>query len=46
MHYEFAILDFIQNHLRSAAGDIIMPLVTALGNGGILWIVLGVALLL
>lgn len=45
MHPEFTILDFIQNYLRSPVGDILMPMVTALGNGGILWIILGVALL-
>lgn len=45
MHLEFTILDFIQNYLRSPVGDILMPMITALGNGGILWIILGVALL-
>lgn len=38
---EFGILDFIQTHLRSVAGDIIMPAVTALGDNGILWMGLG-----
>lgn len=38
LDFEFAILDFIQNNLRSGFGDFIMPLISALGNGGIIWI--------
>ena len=41
---EFEILDFIQSHLRTPIGDKVMPLVTMLGNGGALWMVLGVIL--
>lgn len=44
MLLEFEILDFIQNHLRTPIGDKVMPLITMLGNGGALWIVLGVIL--
>lgn len=44
--FEFAILDFIQNHLRSDIGDVLMPLITKLGNTGMIWIVLTVILLL
>ena len=44
--FQFAVLDFIQNHLRTPAGDVIMPLITKLGNGGILWIVTGLLLLI
>lgn len=42
---EFAVLDFIQQHFRSPLGDSVMTAVTALGNMGLIWIVLGVGLL-
>ena len=42
---EFAILDFIQEHLRTPVGDMLMPLITRLGNGGFLWILTGLILL-
>lgn len=29
--WEFSVLDFIQAHLRSGIGDIVMPLITHLG---------------
>ena len=41
---EFAILNAIQG-LRTPLGDWLMPLITALGNGGLLWILIGVALI-
>lgn len=41
----FDFLDFIQNNLRTPIGDAVMPLITMLGNGGALWIVLGICLL-
>ncbi len=43
---EIGILDFIQQHLRTPFGDAVMPVVTVLGNGGIFWIILTLALLL
>ena len=43
--FEIGILDFIQSHMRSAFGDLLMPLVTELGDGGIFWIALTLALL-
>lgn len=43
---EFGILDFIRSHLSCAALDFIMPLLTKLGDGGILWICCTVMLLL
>lgn len=46
LSFEFTILDFIQNHLRSDIGDVLMPLITKLGNAGMIWIVLTVILLL
>ena len=44
MGVEFQILDFIQG-LRTPFGDKIMPLITALGNAGILWIALTAVML-
>lgn len=46
MNFELGILDFIQSHLRSDVLDFIMPLITKLGNGGILWICLSLILIL
>lgn len=37
---EFSILDFIQNQFRTPFGDFVMPLISKLGNGGIIWLVL------
>lgn len=45
MAWEFYVLDFIRNSLSSAVGDIFMPFISALGNGGIIWIFIGVLLL-
>ena len=42
---EIEILDFIQT-LRTAFGDWFFPLVTKLGNAGIIWIILAVILLI
>lgn len=43
---ELTFLDWIQTDLRSDLLDTLMPAVTSLGNGGILWIVTGSALLM
>lgn len=37
---EFSILDLIQNQFRTPFGDFVMPLISKLGNGGIIWLVL------
>lgn len=42
---EFDILNFIQDNLRTPAADRIMLFFTFLGNGGLIWIVLGICLL-
>ena len=42
---DFAVLDFIQQHLRTPFGDWLMVLMSTLGNGGMLWIALSVILL-
>lgn len=44
MSWEFAVLDFIQT-LRTPIGDFFWPAITVLGNGGIFWILLTIALL-
>ena len=41
---DFAALDFIQNNLRCGFADGLMKLFTMLGNGGMIWIVLGLVL--
>ena len=46
MSLELAILDGIQDLFGCALLDTLMPLVTALGNAGIVWIVCAVLLLL
>ena len=46
MPFEFAILDFIQNNIRCGILDFIMPKITALGNAGILWILLTLVFLI
>ena len=45
MNLEFWTLDGIQT-LRTPAGDVLMPFITSFGNGGVIWIVLTVILLL
>ena len=40
MEWEFDLLNWMQNHLRSGVMDTVMPVVTFLGNGGWFWIVL------
>lgn len=43
--FDFSILYWIQEHLRTDFGDIFFPFITALGNSGVFWIILGVILL-
>ncbi len=45
MTMEFQILDAIQR-IRTPVGDVLMPAISALGNAGILWIILAAALLM
>jgi undecaprenyl-diphosphatase len=40
-----SILQFIQINMRSSNGDKIMTSLTCLGNGGAIWIIIGLALL-
>lgn len=38
MQFELSILDFIQANMRNPFMDAVMPLVTSLGNGGLIWL--------
>ncbi len=44
--FEIGILDWIQNNLRTGFGDFFMSKITVLGDGGIVWILMTLALLL
>lgn len=39
---DFQILDFIQTYLKNDIFDTVLPIITSLGNGGMLWILIGV----
>lgn len=45
MELELSILDFIQS-LRTPFGDTAMPLISKLGDAGMIWIILGLILLI
>lgn len=45
LSWELSLLDWIQANLRSPLGDALMVAISALGNGGVLWLCLGVLLL-
>ena len=42
MRIDIGILEFIQTYLRCDLLDMAMPLITRLGDGGILWICISV----
>ena len=44
--FELTILDWVQANLRTAFGDAVLPVISRLGNAGVIWIVLCLALLL
>ena len=44
-HFDLPILDWIADHLWCPFLDAVMPVITLLGDGGILWILLALALL-
>lgn len=46
MAIDWAILNWIQNIFGSTFMDFLMPKITALGNAGIIWIIIGVCLLI
>jgi len=41
---DFQVLDWIQLHLQCAFLDWLMPKITVLGNGGVIWIIIAVVL--
>lgn len=45
MVIDWGILDWIQMHMRCGVLDTLMPLITSLGNGGAVWIVIALVLL-
>lgn len=44
--FELEILNYIQEHIRCGFLDILMPLITALDNGGVFYIILALILLI
>ena len=44
-NFDFMILDFIQSNIRNVFFDKIMPFITYLGSGGVIWIVIALILL-
>ena len=44
--FELKILDFIREHLACTFLDTVMPVITSLANGGIIWIAAAILLLL
>ena len=46
MAVDFAILDWVQAHLRCAVLDLVMPWITMLGEVGAVWILLALVLLI
>ena len=44
--FDFTVLNYIYGHFHSGALDMIMPLITALGNAGLIWIALSLILLI
>jgi len=44
--FDFAVLNFIYYNFRCGILDVLMPIVSALGNDGMVWIVLAIVLLI
>lgn len=44
--FDNAILDFIQTYMRNGFLDFILPIITKLGNEGIIWIFIAIAFLI
>ena len=42
--FDKALLDFIQANIKTEFLDVVMPYITMLGNGGIIWIIAGIIL--
>lgn len=46
LSFDFTILNFIYDHFHSGILDVVMPVITKLGNGGMIWIALAIVLLI
>lgn len=46
LSFDSAILNFIYDHCHSGFLDVLMPVITRLGNGGMIWIALAIVLLI
>ena len=46
INIDFNILNYIHNHFSCPALDFLMPKITALGNGGAIWIVLAIIMII
>ena len=46
LSFEFAVLDGIQNHLRTSFLDAAMPLISRLGDAGIVWLLMTLVLVI
>ena len=42
---DFAVLDWIQAYLKGPILDIVMPIISYIGNSGMIWIVISLALI-
>lgn len=45
LNIDNSILDFIQNNMRNLILDRLMPIITKLGNGGVIWVVISLILI-
>lgn len=45
MNWEFTILDFIAEHMRTNIGNLFFPFISSLANGGMIWIAFSLLLL-
>lgn len=46
MNFDMAILDFIQSSMRTGFMDYIMPIISHMGDAGLIWIVLSIGLII
>ena len=46
LSFDFAVLNFIYDNCRNGFLDMLMPIISKLGNAGIVWIILTIALLI
>lgn len=46
LNIDNSILDFIQNNIKCSFLDKVMPVITSLGNAGILWIIIAIILVI